>query len=191
MKIIKLTESDLGKIVRRVIKESQDETIVYLHGLDAVPIGVKINFLHSLGYDVFAPHLNYRNEDSNEIFDWMVDEISKRNVKLIIGSSMGGFLAYCLCKKLGIDGLLFNPVLDPNIPMDRFGISFDTSGKYNPNIEIVMGEIDELLPPQLTMDWIESNVGDNNYDKHIEPNMGHRVPIDVFVKWIEKRLSSK
>jgi hypothetical protein len=191
MKIIKLNESDLSRIVRRVIKESQDETIVYLHGLDAVPIGEKINFLYSLGYDVFSPHLNYRNEDSNEIFDWMVDEISKKNVKLIIGSSLGGFLAYCLCKKLNIPGLLFNPVLDPKIPMDRFGISFDTSGEYNPKIEIVMGELDELLPPEQTIDWIKSNVKDDNYDKHIIPGMKHRTPIDVFVKWIEKRLSSK
>ena len=78
--------------------------IVYLHGLESEPGGTKVSFLAEKGM-VYAPNMNYETLDLNEfIFTLGMPD-------LIIGSSMGGYVADIIGSQLGVDVLLFNPAL--------------------------------------------------------------------------------
>ena len=98
---------------------------------------------------------------------------------------MGGYLGYCLCKKLGVSGLLFNPAL----ALNNLGIQFDNTGQLKPHLDIVIGRFDKVVNPQLTMDWLIENEDPTTYSIFYE-SIEHRIPIDVFTKHILKLTSN-
>lgn len=153
-----------------------EETIVYLHGLDAIP-GPKSEWLIENYNNVFAPDIDYR-KDGKPIFNTIYNQIKDMNVSLIIGSSMGGYLGYWLCKKMNVPGLLFNPALYKR----SIEVSVETNGKYNPQYDIVIGSLDDVLDPVLNKSWLSDN--NTNYELH-EENIGHKIPIDIFQKHVK------
>ena len=78
--------------------------IIYLHGLESEPGGPKVSFLAEKGM-VYAPEMNYESLNLHEFI------YTLGMPDLIIGSSMGGYVADIIGSHLGVDVLLFNPAL--------------------------------------------------------------------------------
>ena len=148
--------------------------IVYLHGLESEAGGPKVSFLAEKG-TVYAPKIDYKTLDLNEFI------LSLGMPDLIIGSSMGGYVADIIGSQLGVDVLLFNPALHSR--------SIDTNYKVNYGTEtykrtIILGTKDDIINPEETkMLW---PVGYNKAKFDEIEDMGHRTPLDVFINMYNK-----
>ena len=146
--------------------------IVYLHGLESEPGGTKVSFLATKG-TVYAPAMDYKTLDLDEFIHTL------GMPDLIIGSSMGGYVADIIGSRLGSDVLLFNPALHSR--------EIDPEYEYYNNgyiRTIVLGTEDNVINPELTKKLWSIHGNEAEYDE-IE-GMGHRTPLDVFVNMYNK-----
>ena len=146
--------------------------IVYLHGLESEPGGTKVSFLAEKGA-VYAPAMDYKTLDLDEFI------YTLGMPDLIIGSSMGGYVADIIGSRLGVDVLLFNPALHSR--------EIDPKYQYYGNTykrTIVLGTEDDIIDPKLTKKlWsVHGNVAIHD---EVE-GMGHRTPLDVFINMYNK-----
>jgi hypothetical protein len=117
------------------------------------------------------------------LFDEVLKEVKKRKIDLLVGSSMGGWFAYCISTLTGIPTILFNPAVHSR-PMEPEVKRGSTPAKHT----VVMGKRDDLIDPQMTKNWFKTNgVGSFNYN--IESN-GHRTPIGIFKKYLSANESA-
>jgi hypothetical protein len=106
------------------------------------------------------------------------DRHSKAHViDLLIGSSMGGYFAYCLSTHLGVKTLLFNPAvhsrsIEPVVIM----------GSKESTHLVVLGNGDDIIRPELTEEFF-NKVGGTNII--IREDIGHIIPIEVFKNYIK------
>ena len=149
--------------------------IVYLHGLESKAGGPKVDFLATKGM-VYAPEMDYETLDLEEL----MGKIGKPD--LIIGSSMGGYVADILGSHLGVDVLLFNPALHSrSIEIDSDGEIYGDK-KYKRTI--ILGTEDDVINPEMTKKlW---PVYDNSAKFEEIEGMGHRTSLDVFVNMYNK-----
>ena len=146
--------------------------IVYLHGLESEAGGPKVSFLATKG-TVYAPAMDYKTLDLDEFIHTL------GMPDLIIGSSMGGYVADIIGSRLGSDVLLFNPALHSR--------EIDPEYEYYNNgyiRTIVLGTEDDIIDPELTKKLWSVHGNEAEYDE-IE-GMGHRTPLDVFVNMYNK-----
>tara|TARA_R110002020_G_scaffold282339_1_gene498048 strand:- start:301 stop:762 length:462 start_codon:yes stop_codon:yes gene_type:complete len=148
--------------------------IVYLHGLESEPGGTKVSFLAEKGM-VYAPAIDYETLDLNEfIFTLGMPD-------LIIGSSMGGYVADIIGSQLGVDVLLFNPALHNRTIIREFNEDYGSQGYKR---TIILGTEDKVINPEITKKlW--SVKGNEAIHDEIE-GMGHRTPLDVFINMYNK-----
>ena len=146
--------------------------IVYLHGLESEQGGNKVSFLATKG-TVYAPTMDYKTLDLDEFI------YTLGMPDLIIGSSMGGYVADIIGSRLGVDVLLFNPALH-NRGIDS---EYEYYGE-NYKRTIVLGTEDNVINPELTKKLWPIHGNEAEYDE-IE-GMGHRTPLDVFINMYNK-----
>ena len=146
--------------------------ILYLHGLESEPGGTKVSFLSSKGM-VYAPAMNYESLNLHEFI------LTLGIPDLIIGSSMGGYVADVIGSRLGVDVLLFNPALHNR------EIAVNHEYYNNPyKRTIVLGTEDKVINPEITKKlW--SVKGNEAIHDEVE-GMGHRTPLDVFINMYNK-----
>lgn len=149
--------------------------ILYLHGLDSSLSDKKRQILIRYG-KVFAPKIDYR-KNKNSISQ-LVSEFRNKNIDIVIGSSMGGFVGYHLSDALQKPALLFNPALAQR------SISQEIL-EYNntePNFKrIVIGAQDEVVDPAETMKFLAETLSTRiNYEIHFRTDLAHRIPIPIF-----------
>ena len=149
--------------------------VLYLHGLESKPTGLKMKYLKDRFESYYAPEIDYREPDSyEEILDLCIAE----EYDMIIGSSMGGYFAGAIGTTLNIPIIVFNPAFHSR--------SFEPSGVVmgsNPmNGVVVLGMDDDVINPIETFKMVE-----NCESLAIMPieGVGHRTSFDVFVKAIE------
>ena len=148
--------------------------IVYLHGLESEAGGPKVSFLAEKG-TVYAPKIDYKTLDLNEFI------LSLDMPDLIIGSSMGGYVADIIGSQLGVDVLLFNPALHSRSIDINYGVSYGTETYKR---TIILGTKDDIIDPEETkMLW---PVGYNKAKFEEIEGMGHRTPLDVFINMYNK-----
>ena len=148
--------------------------IVYLHGLESEPGGTKVSFLSSKGM-VYAPAMNYESLNLHEFI------LTLGIPDLIIGSSMGGYVADVIGSRLGVDVLLFNPALHSR----EIAVNHEYySNQYKRTI--VLGTEDDIIDPELTKKLWSVNGNHAEYDE-VE-GMGHRTPLDVFINMYNKHI---
>ena len=156
--------------------------ILYLHGLESPQGGEKVDFLSKKAF-VHAPEMDYTR---NDIFPFIIDTIEEFKPDLIIGSSMGGYVAYVLGALYKIPVLAYNPAVHSR----KFDLGFPEFIKYHTpdKITIVLGEKDNVIDGKRTLDWLKDHIGSKYMDVQVEriKNMGHRVPLDVFVNMYNK-----
>ena len=82
--------------------------VVYFHGLESKQGGVKVDLLtrHFLSY---APSMNYEDQ---AIWKTTLKNVQKIEPYYIIGSSMGGLMAFHSGYQLNCKLLLFNPAFE-------------------------------------------------------------------------------
>ena len=146
--------------------------ILYLHGLESEPGGPKVSFLANEGM-VYAPEMNYESLNLHEFI------LTLGIPDLIVGSSMGGYVADVIGSRLGVDVLLFNPALHNR----KINHTYDYyNNKYKRTI--VLGTEDKVIDPELTKKlW---SVYDNVATIDEVEGMGHRTPLDVFINMYNK-----
>jgi len=148
--------------------------IVYLHGLESESGGTKVSFLAEKGM-VYAPAIDYKTLDLNEfIFTLGMPD-------LIIGSSMGGYVADIIGSQLGVDVLLFNPALHNRTIIREFNEDYGSQGYKR---TIVLGTEDDIINPEITKKLWSVKGNEAIFDE-IE-GMGHRTPLDVFINMYNK-----
>jgi len=153
--------------------------VLYLHGLESNQGGPKVDFLAN-EFIVHAPKMDYTDPDLNiKMFFTMQDF----QPDLIIGSSMGGYVADILAEKYGKPAILFNPALhnrsfEPAIQPPIEGEQAEIQEKKL----VVLGKDDEVIPPYLTKIMLENNF---NY-KIVLEEMGHQTPLNIFIDTINK-----
>ena len=148
--------------------------ILYLHGLESEQGGPKVDYLSNNCY-VHAPSMNYKTLDLHKFIlsDYIPD--------LIIGSSMGGYVADIIGSRLGVDVLLFNPALHSR--------KIDVNHEYFNNTykrTIILGTEDDVINPELTKKLWSVYGNHAEYDE-IE-GMGHRTPLDIFTNMYNKHV---
>ena len=148
--------------------------IIYLHGLESEAGGPKVSFLAEKGM-VYAPAMNYESLNLHEFI------LTLGMPDLIIGSSMGGYVADVIGSRLGVDVLLFNPALHNRTVIKEFNEDY---GSQPYKRTIVLGTEDHVINPEVTKSlW---SVHDNVTIHDEIEGMGHRTPLDVFINMYNK-----
>jgi predicted esterase YcpF (UPF0227 family) len=153
--------------------------VLYLHGLESKQGGPKVDFLAN-EFCVHAPAMDYENPMVQNELEFIMRQFQP---DLIIGSSMGGYVADILAEKYGKPAILFNPALhnrsfEPAIQPPIEGEQAELQEKK----VVVLGKEDEVIPPYLTKIMLENNF---NYKVVIE-EMGHQIPLNIFIDTINK-----
>lgn len=147
--------------------------IAFFHGLESPPKSDKSEYLES-EFDAYCPDMNYRQHG---LFNNMLKEIKDKKVTLLIGSSMGGWFAYCMSTLTGIPTLLFNPAMHSRSIQHSVSL-----GKKKANHILVLGKNDTVIDPVQTVLWCDLN-GIGSFKYHYEDN-DHRTPINIFKKYV-------
>jgi hypothetical protein len=148
----------------------------FFHGLESKPFSEKNQILieHYGEDNVYAPAMDYRDP---WLFDTVLKEIRERDIELLIGSSMGGYFAYCLSTMTGIPTVLFNPAV--------IGRSFDPvteQGLISSKHRVILGVNDDVIDPIKSTDYfMRHGIGEFEYYKE---DIGHRIPREVFIRWV-------
>ena len=152
--------------------------IVYLHGLESGSGGPKVSFLAEKGM-VYAPNMDYVTLDLQEFI------LTLGMPDLIIGSSIGGYVADIIGSQLGVDVLLFNPALHSRTVISEFWKGFNEDyGSQKYKRTIVLGTEDKVINPELTKKLWPVHGNEVIHDE-VE-GMGHRTPLDVFINMYNK-----
>ncbi len=159
--------------------------IVYLHGYESKQGGPKVDFLAQSGM-VYAPSLNYT--DSN-LENHLIKSIKAFKPDLLIGSSMGGYVANLLSDYFGIDCVLFNPAVvkgNKSRPtINELHNKYEYNEHNEPNKVIALGLFDDIIDSEKVKYYFRDtpNVIINMY-KH-----GHRTPFEVFASNVQIALN--
>ena len=153
------------------------KSVIYFHGLESSQGGIKVQFLDQEVDFLEAPAMDYTKEG---IFEEWLDYVKNEEPDLLIGSSMGGYFAMALATHTGIPVLVFNPAIHSrSIEINGLG-----SGTEKLTGLVVLGKKDEVINPGPTISMLQGT--QNNLDIIIEKEMGHRVPLDVFIDMYNK-----
>ncbi|MEP6262485.1 MAG: YqiA/YcfP family alpha/beta fold hydrolase [Gillisia sp.] len=154
--------------------------ILYLHGLESKLSPAKREILEKFG-KVYAPDVDYfQNPDA---FETILELYHDIDINTVMGSSMGGFVAYHVSNALFRPALLFNPALKKrpvlqNIPPDY--------NNYNNLKQIIIGQSDDVVLPADTLSYLSENFNPVT-DIHLRlvPRLAHRIPTDLFEEEVE------
>ena len=151
--------------------------VLYLHGLGSKQGGPKVDFL-TKEFCVYAPEMDYKDPMLQNWVDFVMRQFQP---DLIIGSSMGGYVADILAQKYGIPAILFNPAVhnrsfEPAIEPLIEGEQADLQQKKI----VVLGKNDEVIPPYMAQIMFENN----RYYKIVLEEMAHQTPLNIFIDTI-------
>ncbi len=160
--------------------------ILYIHGLDSKLSAEKKAILEGFG-EVYAPDLDfYTNENAIET---IVDYYPDLEIDIVMGSSMGGFAGYYVANILDKPALLFNPALEKRTVEQ--GIPGRAAKKNNKFKHIVIGQIDEVVRPQDTLNFMMRNFNpETDLHLHLVPGLGHNIPVPFFEKEVKAFFSN-
>ncbi len=156
--------------------ESNSNKVLLIHGLGGSPSEEKSKVFRDLGYEVVFPFIDYDMEWEKDKFKSKFIEILNlaNDCDLIVGQSIGGYLAYLLNKATNIETIIINPALDrtkTKLNIKNFDVNFKNIN--NGTLSVYIGSDDILVLPIYTLDYIK----DNNINAYVEivEGMEHRV----------------
>lgn len=149
--------------------------ILFFHGLESPPVSDKTDYLTSK-YTAFCPVMDYTDP---KIFEKTLELVKEHNPDVLIGSSMGGYMAYAISSQTGIPCIIFNPALH-NRTID---IEF-TIGEKSFNSLIILGKYDTLIRPEYTIKQLANQINEiEGKFVIVSDDFSHRIPIDIFKKY--------
>jgi len=155
--------------------------VAFFHGLETDTSSdshkLRIQMLNTMFDTVYVPTINYKTVK----FDEILKEIKDKKIDMLVGSSMGGWYAYCLSTVTGLPTLLFNPALktrsfEPDVKL----------GSKTGHHMIILGEQDDVVPNEETVDFLSMTNLKHSTKFFYEKNMGHRTPNRIFFKFLKK-----
>ena len=149
--------------------------ILYLHGLQSKLSSEKLKILEQYG-EVYAPDIDYSKNHVQYIE--ILQQFPKTEFNAIIGSSMGALNSYIISNWIGRPALLFNPPLFKH-PWSTMHIK-EKFTRGSASKQIILGDKDEVVNPEDTLNYIASGFCDDELVIKIHPQLGHRIPLDVF-----------
>lgn len=157
---------------------STEHRAIFFHGLESSPKSDKSEWLKK-HYNAYCPPMDYTNP---HLFQEMYNEVLRINPRILIGSSMGGWFAYCLSTLTGIRTLLLNPAvhsrsIEPKVVL----------GKTPAHHLVILGKTDDVIDPNQSKNWFRKN-GIGQIEFAME-NIGHRSPVSVLQKYMEKAIN--
>ena len=147
--------------------------VMYIHGLESKPGGPKVDILKKY-FKVLAPECDYKNNE-NIFFD-LLSQAQHFQPDIIIGSSMGGYMAYYISQHINKPIILFNPAL-AHQPIKRVV----QVGPNKPDVYLGLGFYDEVVPPFSSFNILGDSIVEAQFGKH-----KHQTPLDFFLKVIRK-----
>jgi uncharacterized protein len=152
--------------------------IAYLHGLESPSKSEKSDWLHKNFPGSITPEMDYARDVN--LFNKTLKLLSKKNkIDLIVGSSMGGYFAHHLSTITGIPALLFNPAFQGRATEPKI-----KKGSIKSDQTVVIGTNDKVVIPEDSLKYINDKaIG--SFEVYHEKN-GHRVPMKLFTKYINK-----
>jgi len=164
----------------------ENMNLLYIHGLDSSPRPDKVAVLEGIANKVWAPQLNYRK--NNQVFSELLPEAIRQNIDFIVGSSAGGFMGYWLSKHLNCQALLYNPALAFQSVIQQI-IPAEEAHTYEKTCQIVLGQKDNVIPPQSTIDYLQKNDQPAHYQIEIIEDLGHQIDLDIFKSTCQKYIN--
>ena len=151
--------------------------VLYLHGLESNQGGPKVDFLAN-EFMVHAPKMDYKDPNL-EIKLYEIMTTFKPD--LIIGSSMGGYVADTYARQYGLPAILFNPALhnrsfEPAMEPEIF----DEDEIVKQRKIVVLGKNDDVIPPYITKIMLENN----HYYEIVLEEIAHQIPLNIFIDTI-------
>lgn len=150
--------------------------VLYIHGYQSSPAEQKVDILKNEFDEVFAPLIDWDNDETRpNLFNDFVELINKEKITHVIGSSMGGQMAFYLATFCNIKGLCFNPA---------FGYRYkDLNISLNPDftseIIITLGINDDVIPNSVSTNFLlVNNIQDKVQIEYLD--MGHQVSTKKF-----------
>lgn len=155
---------------------------LYIHGLESNGLTQeKSDLLAPLDLSIIAKVYPFKRD--KELLADIEQDIFENMPNFLIGSSLGGGLAFYLSNKHNLPALLFNPALHftrlqqyQNIPSVYL--------KYPKNKlqHVVFGEFDDIITPGTTIDFLSKNYPEDKLDYEIVIGMQHQIPASVFAE---------
>ncbi|MCK0147098.1 hypothetical protein MWU78_15685 [Arenibacter sp. F26102] len=149
--------------------------ILYIHGLNGSLSEEKRAILQTYG-TVKSPSINYELDDDS--IENLKKQFQDKDVNVIIGSSMGGFVGYYLSIAFKKPSLLFNPALVSRSVFQRVPDYSNPDRSYK---RLVLGAKDEVVDPSGTLQYIAKTIKDNtDYHISLRQDLAHRIPLEIF-----------
>ena len=154
---------------------------LYIHGLDSFPVPEKIDILKKQGLNTVALHIDYRN--NKDVFEILLQFAIEHKIELVVGSSLGGYLAFWIGAKLKVPQILYNPAIhyEKNFGWEIPEISIPT------NIFrcIILGDKDGIVNPELNYSYFNKQLK-SDYTKMIRCSwLGHKIDLCTFEETIQ------
>jgi len=149
---------------------------VYIHGLDSEPLPEKLEIMKQAGFEVFALHLNYR--ENKNVYNELKELILDKKAEFIIGSSFGGMLGYWLSEEMGIPALLFNPAM----VYQSVQVTIPKIDNLNcPMRMIILGEQDDVVDPIKNKQFFKEQERERLKQKVLSCSwLGHSIDFQTF-----------
>lgn len=138
------------------------KNVAFYHGYGGDPSHLLNNYIRSLGSNrIHSPRIDYDEE-----WDWdrcrylFYDECNKiedKKIDIIIGHSLGGYLAFELAGFLSKDLVLINPAIDRSKTLLHITYFDIEVGRNFKNIDIFLGKKDNVVKNKFTIDYIRKN----------------------------------
>ncbi|RKS53786.1 hypothetical protein BC962_2042 [Gillisia mitskevichiae] len=148
--------------------------ILYLHGLKSKLNDQKREVLEKYG-NVFAPDIDYNLKHIQP--ELILESIRGTEINVVIGSSMGALNSYIISDSIGRPCLLFNPPLSKYVDDNQISAHYSKGNTFK---QIVLGGIDDIVDPRETLSFLANHIQKEEIDIHIDPKLGHRIPLELF-----------
>ena len=174
-------------MIKRFDEMESGKSIAVYHGLNGLPNQERIDYLESIGYtDIHYPLINFEKEwykdKCRSVFQRELRAIKSMDV--VMGLSLGGYLAFELAGYSFKDVVLINPSIDRS--KTKLDIkSFNVPIKRNfRNVEVFLGTKDALIDGDWTIEYLKDiNVRSSI---HWIEGMEHGTPHNYFIDIVNK-----
>ncbi len=101
--------------------------VLNIHGYKGTPFNAAYSALCGLEKTIISPEIDYDSDQPETILNRLLDLCVSEKIDMIVGTSLGGFLALLIAIKLQKPLLLVNPCLQPQAVIPALGYESDVS----------------------------------------------------------------
>lgn len=153
--------------------------ILYLHGLDSRLNNQKREVLEKHG-EVYAPEIDYRKNPDK--MRRLISEFKDKNIEVVIGSSMGGYMGYHVADAFEVPALVFNPALAyRSVPQEVVLHTLSSNLKH-----IILGAKDKVVDPKSSLRFLADNLGVADFQIRIRQDLAHQIPLNIFEEEVNR-----